>query len=368
MHIAQCYESLSLSRGGPSHSIPLLSNQLHQQGAQVTVVVEHLPTDSNHLLTPKIPLLDIASISARPISSFAPQLLHSNGIWSGFCHRVTCFARQREIPLVISPRGMLEPWALKHKAWKKKAAWLLYQKRDLQRAIAFHATAESEAHHIRELGFRQPIAVIPNGVEPIAYHEQDTGLTHRSKQRALFLSRLHPKKGLPMLLEAWAALQPSSWELVIAGNDHDGQRDMEQLAASLGLQNSVRFIGPAYSENKHTLYRESDLFILPSHSENFGIVVAEALQYGLPVITTTGTPWEELHTHQCGWWVSPDVETISTALKQAFSTPTEQLRQMGRNGQVLVQQKYMWPHIARNMLSFYHWVLGTSHKPDFVID
>jgi glycosyltransferase involved in cell wall biosynthesis len=368
MHIAQCYESLSLSKGGPSHSIPLLSNQLHLLGTQIAVIVEHLPTDPNHLLAPEIPLMDYATLNARSVQSSPPQLLHSNGIWNRFCHQVTRFSQLHNIPLIVSPRGMLEPWALRHKAWKKRIAWLLYQKQDLKRAIAFHATAESEAHHIRQLGFRQPIAVIPNGVESIS-PSYPTSRLPRSKYRALFLSRLHPKKGLPMLLDAWASIKPPSWELVIAGNDHDGhQKEMEQKVISLGLKDSVIFTGPVYNENKETLYRESDLFILPSHSENFGIVVAEALQFGIPVITTTGTPWQELHTHQCGWWVDPNTIAITAALKKAFSTPMDRLQQMGFNGQTLIRQKYMWPDVAQNMLRFYQWILTQDHKPEFIID
>jgi len=249
---------------------------------------------------------------------------------------------------------MLEPWALNYKRWKKRLVWHLYQYRDLKEATAFHATAEAEAMSIRRLGFQQPIAVIPNGVELPELVEHKPIEAASQARTALFLSRIHPKKGLPMLLEAWAALKPGNWRLVIAGHDEAGH--------TVKLKSQV-LEGTA----KDNAFRNADLFVLPSHSENFGIVVAEALSYGLPVLTTTGCPWRELKEKDCGWWVQPTREGILAGLQDALSQPRQVLVEKGHRGRKVVENRYQWPAIGRNMQKFYSWLLNNEAKPDFVV-
>jgi len=280
-------------------------------------------------------------------------------------------ARERHIPFIISTRGMLTPWAMRFHGFKKRLAWLLYQRCDLQYAQVLHATSRQEADELRALGLTQPVAIIPNGVS-LPPEIQKPGLTPPSAQpdtrTALFLSRIHPKKGLLDLVEAWHAVKPINWRAVIAGGDEDGhQSEVQAKVGRLNLEKEFSFFGPVDDEAKWDLYRSADLFVLPTHSENFGIVIAEALACGLPVITTHGTPWEELRQCNCGWWVEIGSKPLSVALKQAVDLSDEERRAMGRRGRKLVEENYTWGAAANRMAAVYHWMLGLGDKPECVV-
>jgi glycosyltransferase involved in cell wall biosynthesis len=298
------------------------------------------------------------------------QIIHQHGIWAPMTYRLGRFAVRRGVPLVISPHGMLEPWALRHHVFRKRLAWVLYQYRNLKAAAVLHATSAGEASQFRRLGLPGPVAVIPLGVRPVSPVPLDPAAVTAVKDRrqVLFLSRIHPKKGLALLLEAWAATEVPDWELVIAGIDQGRhQADMETLAARLGLGDRVRFAGPLFGVAKDTAFRRADLFVLPSHSENFGIVVAEALQYGLPVITTTGTPWRHLPAESCGWCVEPAVAALAGALREALALSDEERRAMGRRGLELVERDHRWPRVAAQFGDLYRWAAGVGPRPDCLI-
>ena len=171
-----------------------------------------------------------------------------------------------------------------------------------------------------------------------------------------------------MLLDVWKKLAPENWLLVIAGNDDSNHLPViERKISEHGLGERVVIAGPLFGEAKEAAYRNADLFVLPSYSENFGIVVAEALGFGVPVLTTTGCPWQELKTHKCGWWVEPTPAGIETALNEALKTTNEELSSMGRRGRRLVEKNYQWPGIAERMLEFYDWLLDEGRQPDFIV-
>ncbi len=377
MHLMHSVVSMSITRGGLSLAVSELSSALAQiekseSNDCVSLIssIDKLQTsfhpDHVNVIIPQNSTKDWRNQLEITHQQQPITLIHQHGIWVKSSNTSAAFARSNKIPLIVSPHGMLEPWPLQHHAFRKQLAMRLYQKRNLQQAVALHATCESEAEHIRDLGFSQPIAIIPNGVsipETLSCQNK-SGKQHT----ALFLSRLHPKKGIPMLLEAWAKINPPNWKLIISGNDQEHHLDqLKAQTQKLGLSSSVSFPGHYFDESKISAFQQADLFILPSHSENFGIVIAEALAYGLPVITTRETPWQVLEEKNCGWWVDASPEAIAFALEKAFRLEPTDLHAMGQRGKALVEEKYLWPKIARQMLKFYHWIIDESEKPDYVV-
>jgi glycosyltransferase involved in cell wall biosynthesis len=296
---------------------------------------------------------------------FKFDIVHLHGTWTPILAVACHLASMMRIPVAVSPHGCLEPWALQHRGWKKKIALLLYQRRIFEKAAMLVATSNQELESIRQLSISTPVAVIPNGVDiPVANREHIRGVA----RKFLFLSRIHPIKGLPDLVAAWKSVRQPGWKIVIAGPDEDGHLgEIQSQISALGIGNDFEFPGLVTGERKEQLFDEADVFILPTHSENFGIVVAEALARGIPVITTKGAPWEDLTTWRCGWWVQTGAEGIAQALSSAMNTSQEELAKRGQRGIQLVKEKYSWDRIGRDAMQAYHWMLGnTQQAPDFV--
>ncbi len=294
-----------------------------------------------------------------------PAILHDHGVWLPSNHWVASAARLTNTPLVIQPRGMLEPWAMNYKAWKKRLGMGLYQWHDLKTARVLVATATTEYENLRELGLRQPIAIIPNGVHLQVFDEQQQLAACGTKQQrtVLFLSRVQGKKGLLNLIEAWAKVSADGWRLQIAGPDEDGHlAEVLSRVQQVGVANSVEYVGVVDGEAKSQLYRSADLFVLPTFSENFGVVVAEALAYGVPVITTRGTPWADLETFDCGWWIDIGVDPLVAALRQAMTLSDAERAAMGARGREYVR-RYDWDGIAKQTVDVYRWILDQGSKP-----
>ena len=289
----------------------------------------------------------------RFLENEKPDIVHINGIWSPQNWGFQKVAQEIGIKVIVSPHGMLEPWILDNNPLKKKIALFLYQKKAIQQSVYLHATAQMEAENIQALGFKNPICIIPNGIDISDVKEIKT---HYGTRKMVFLSRIHPKKGIELLLEAWRNSNTNDWLLEIAGNgDENYIAKLSQSA--LDLKN-VHFVGAKYGEDKWDFLRSADVMVLPTHSENFGIVVAEALAVGVPVITTQGTPWEDLEIYQCGWWINLSVSNLEKIIAKVIHTSVDELENMGIQGRILVSEKYEMKVVAKEIIDLYQKVLN----------
>ncbi len=297
------------------------------------------------------------------------DILHNHSLWM-FPNIAPGLVTEssRGAKLVVSPHGTLSPGALNRSKWRKRVTWgLLGQRLTWTRAACFHATAEREYEDIRRLGFRQPVAIIPNGVEitelPIASSKCG------DRRTLLFLSRVHPIKGVDLLLHAWAALAPRypAWDVEIVGpSDPPGYLDeMRMLSVRLGLER-VSFPGPVYGAAKRERMLHADLFVLPTHSENFGMAVAEALSHACPVITTREAPWPGLETQRCGWWIEDSLDALTNALDHAMSLNRRDLEAMGSRGRTWMERDFGWNGIARQKSDVYLWLVGRALRPECI--
>lgn len=298
--------------------------------------------------------------------SDAPDLYHNHSLWMMPNVYACLAAKKLKKPLVVSPRGTLSSWAFGSGSWVKKLFWPFVQRPALDWTVCFHATAVSEYDDIRRHGFRQPVAVIPNGIHiPDNYTKKEN-----SFRTLLFLGRIHPIKGLDILLPAWRVVQKkySDWQLRIIGTDNQGYlKKIKRLAQDLDLER-VEFSGPLYGKNKWQAYRDAEIFILPSYSENFGVSVAEALATGIPAIVTTGAPWGGLPDNNCGWWIEARVDALVAVLEQALSLSGESLAEMGARGRSWMCRDFSWNTIGQKMAATYTWILRGGVRPSWILE
>lgn len=383
MKVVLTIAGLSPEFGGPSRSVPALAEALAREKIEVDLIAcESLPGHGGPMLADanlvRSRLLPIRSRLGRwratsndffravcHIGGAADTVIHDNGLWLPTNHAVAKAASYLKRPLVISVRGMLNAWEREHHAWKKRAAWILFQRRDLLAASVLHATSEQEMKYFRRAGLRGPIAMVPNGVDLPSLNKPEL---HDRARTVLCITRIHPKKNLMSLVEAWSEARPNGWRMIIAGSSEDGHREeLEAAIAVRGLSDEFEFVGPVDTQERQTLYDKAGLFVLPSYSENFGMSVAEALANGVPVITTRGAPWQDLISHGCGWWEEIGAAPLARALRKAVAMTDDERLEMGRRGRELVEQKYLWQRVAREMKSVYGWLLGQEERPECVV-
>lgn len=286
------------------------------------------------------------------------DIIHLHNLWNPWLHRWAQAAWRVGAKVVWSPHGALSPWAMQYKGFKKKFAWVLYQKCDLQRAGVLHVTCSGEEADARRVGLKNPCVVVPLGVRM-----PENGLKREKKdfpiKTVLFTGRVTPIKGLANLVRAMAISE--GWQLRIVGPDEDGHTaELKALAKKEGVTERIDFVGPKYGEALEKEYRDADCFALPSFSENFGSVVVEAMAAELPVIVSRGTPWQEVEERKCGRWVKNDPETLAQTIAEIMSLPGAERRAMGSRGRKLVAEKYQWSAVGRMMAEVYEEHLYTS--------
>lgn len=361
--------------GGPSRSVPLLAKGLSEVGVDVTLLTHPSDEMNLHILEGSsvhvsfLPMHYKRSELEEFIVENNFDILQGESMWIPLSHSIIRIARRHSIPYLMVPRGSLEPWSLRQKWFKKKIAWWLYQYKDIRHASCILATAPMEAEHLRLLGFRNPIAVLPNGID-VSEYPCRTITAYPPNKQVLFLSRIHPKKGIELLLEAWETLHDDcrNWKLVIAGNGEAAYiEQLKRKISDIGLNDSVTIIPPIFGESKCALYAQSSLFILPTYSENFGMVVAEAMSCGVPVITTRNAPWKVLEETKSGWWVDMNIQEIVASLKEAMSLPDDILFTMGQTGSKIVNERFEYRNIAKKTALLYEWIVQENLPvPDFV--
>lgn len=342
----------------------------------------------------------------KDLAEFAPDITHTHGIWLYPSVATNHHCRRTKTPYVISGHGMLDPWAIRNSRWKKAVACFLYENAHLKGAACLRALCEAEAKAIRHLGLKNPVAIIPNGIDlpPPGSNPGELPAVIRSykasgRKTLLYLGRIHPKKGLSLLLEAWSMVRRRSrrgetWVLAIAGWDQGGhEAELKQKAVSLGIpiaapngaddsanseagasrddvlmKADIVFVGPQFGDAKQAWYQHSDAFVLPSYSEGVPMVVLEAWAHGKPVLMTPECNLPCGFDKAAAIRIETRPEAIAEGLTALFGSSEHDLLAMGARGRTLVEQDYSWPVLAASMTKLYDWVLGGGAKPPSVID
>ena len=369
---------LSPASGGIAYSVPALARALDREFGIETHVIGTRDPDAPDAWRDWGPSVyphrrwgprafQWAPGADRTVAGCAPDVVDAQGLWTHQSLVNLRHHRRTGRPYLVTPRGMLHPAALRISRWKKRLAVFLLEGKHLRDASCLRATAANEAYHFRTYGLQNPIAIVPNGIDLPG--TVVPAIRSCRKRRLLFLGRIHPIKGIDHLLRAWSRLHRShpDWELVVAGPDENGHRArLQQLASTLDLSDVI-WNAPVHGAAKNALYWNSDMVVLPSHSENFGIVVAEALAHGLPVITTRNTPWDGLDRHRCGWWIELSDDALVKAIDEAMSLSDAQRHAMGERGRAWMARDFTWPAVARQMHEVYTWVLGGGPPPSCVM-
>lgn len=354
------------SYGGPAYSVARLASALAELGLDVGLWA---PDRSPALLDLRAVHKSVMRLDGDFESASAtfgrPDLLHDNGIWMPHNHAIARWAARMSVPRLVSLRGMLEPWARAYKKWKKDIAWWAYQKRDLASADRLHVTSEAERANALRYGLRTAIVFIPNGVDVPTLSRGDieacASVKPAESRIALYLGRIHPQKGLLLLVKAWGRVRPPHWTLRIVGPDETGHAaDLVRTIKDLSLEDVISVEGVITdAEERKRTYFNSELVILPSYAESFGIAVAEALAHTVPVITTTGTPWAGLQSNDCGWWVDPNVDAIAAALTAATSKGRKTLLEMGLRGKHWISDECSWGNISPKFVEVYRAIIAS---------
>lgn len=368
MRVCHIVPSLEDRHGGPSKSVRALANAQTRLGESVELLASLEPGRD---LAP--PAGDDAPVWIFPretprwlcrspglashLAATTYDCVHNHALWLLPLRYAHDHCRRTRTPLVISPRGMMSGWAYTHRRWRKRLAELCVHPGAFRAAAGWHATSPEEAEDIRRLGFTQPVCVAPNGVEPPPAPGQararDTWQARcpaaRRRPVALFYSRFHRKKRVRELIDLWLSAPRGDWLLLLVGLPEEFSID--EIRGWLASANAGDRIAVFDGAGQPPPYAIASLFLLPSHSENFGLVVAEALAHGLPALVTDTTPWRALIGQEAGWCVS--WADYPAALQTALGLPPADLAACGARGRAWVLENYSWARSARLLLEFY---------------
>ena len=278
------------------------------------------------------------------------DLIHNFGIWSLFHIYNFYLSKMNKKPLIISPLGMMEPWSLGQKKLKKKIAYNLYQKKIFNYSKIIHATSKMEADNLINLGINTPIEFIPHGTN-LNFTETDFNLKKKisnGKKILLFLSRFDKKKGIFELLNEFIKINNKNWILLISSFEN---ADFIKAKHELRENKNIVFFGESDDESKKKLYGIADFFILPSYSENFGLVVMESLSYSCPVVTSSFTPWKHIN-NSSGLIINNLKEDLSDKLKIIFTLKDKDILKFKDRCHYDLKE-YLWENVIKEYINLY---------------
>lgn len=372
--------SLDPAHGGPSRTVPALAAAQAALGARVALVTAGPAPAGFAALHPGV-ALHTFPLAPGPLGSvfrFSPGLarflhdqparaFHAHGVWLRPLHHARLAATRQQSPLILAPRGMLEPWALTHHVWKKRLAAALVHPRALAAVSGWHATSDQEAAHLARLPAwlrppapaTPPACVAPNGIHPpdpaaaaparAAWFASYPEL--RDTRVALFYARFHRKKRVAELISLWRSRPRPGWTLLLAGLPGDySLADLRALATAPGTASAAPVI-VADGTAMPAPYPLAELFLLPSHSENFGQAVVEALASSVPALVTDTLPWRELDSvgaGRCVPWAD-----YPAALDSLLAVPPSALAALGSAGRLWALDTFTWTASANRLLAFY---------------
>ena len=393
MKIGVLTPSLSHEGGGLFDSVRRLSQELLKQGASLRVysLIDSGTAEDASLWSP----LDIKAFPTKGPNrlGYSPALLKevlerdhdvliTNGLWRYTSRIAVQWAERTGKGYLANPHGMLDAWALANSAFRKRVAGMLYENQHLRRARCIRALCDAEVEAIRSYGLRNPVCVIPNGIDlPAELTTEETEAPWQKdpefagSEILLYLGRLHPKKNLSELLRAWkrtndeTSASPGNWRLVIAGWDEVGyEQKLRQLAQELGLQRSIYFAGPLFGEAKAAAYRAASAFILPSLSEGLPMVVLEAWSYGLPVLMTSRCNLPEGFQARAAIAMDTSCASIAGAIRDLIALSGQDRAVMGLRGRQLCAERFNWTRIALQTLEVLGWICDQGARPKAVRD
>jgi len=379
MKVAVVIPYIGDKSSGPAHSVPGMCGGLSRSGVDIELhALNPLPSEL-------FPFVSIGhpwrSFPYRPLGcsphmikalckrAKEVDIIHNNSLWMMPNIYPGLAIRNTPCKLVTAPRGTMTGYSMNRSRWKKNIMMWLGQRRALEQTHMFHATSAAELEDIRRLGWRQPVVVIPNGIVVPEWRNRENLDNRNSGRRVLlYLSRIHPEKRVDLLLKVWKHIAPLKldWDLWICGPlNGEYPKKIVSLSQELMLQR-VFFKGEVLDEEKSNTYRVAELFILPTNTENFGMVVAEALAHGIPAVVSKGAPWQGLGPKRCGWWVDNDQKSLCDTLLEAMALSSDELCTMGEKGRQWMERDFSWDSLGMQMRSAYEWLLHGGAKPDCV--
>ena len=389
IRLAMLTGSISRQAGGMFSSVRRVSQSLASKSVDVHVLgLADSDTEKDSIEWGSVETIAFDPIGPRAfgynagfgkhLKSFDPDIVHVQGIWM-FPSLVSLRWFQRSSrPYLISPRGMLDPWAVSNSRWKKRLAGWAFENQHLARASCLHALCDSEVESMRKYGLRNSVCVIPNGVDindgPVSELSFELKRLINNRKVLLFIGRIHPKKGLSDLIAAWAQLQVSQsrcvedWVVIVAGWDQVNHKlELQCQIDSSGLTSSIHLIGPAFGELKLALLRAASAFVLPSKSEGLPMSVLEAWAQRLPVAMTTACNLQIGFDRAAGVKLGESVSDIANGIEELLMLSEDEMSSMGMRGRRLVEERFSWNTVAKSFLEVYEWLLCGGDSPSAVI-